>query len=170
MIGELLAARSSGFHEVELVCALNRDGGLDGHVPRPGEALGVAAHAALACLGHAQSRTRALEALASPHEAEVQVAASYLRHRPIAPGEELRAVAARVARMDNPAAQARALEAIARLHVTDPVVLEGLAGLYGRTRSPAVRSAITEVYLRSGVPFSGTRPAPASTRAPARSG
>ena len=171
MVGELLASRASGFHEVELVCTLNRDGGLDGRVARPGKEIGTAAaHATLACLGHAESRSRALEALVSPDESEVQVAASYLRHRPLAGADELRAVAAKVTRMVNVAAQARALEALARQHVTDEFVLVELAGLYERTRSPAVRSAIAEVYLRAGIPFSGTPRAPSSTRAPARSG
>jgi hypothetical protein len=170
MIGGLLASKSSGFHEVELVCSLNRDGGLDGRVAPRRDATGAAAHAALACLGHAESRSRALEALVSPHEPDVQVAASYLRHRPIAGPDELRSVAARVTRMNNPSAQARALEALARQHVTDEAVLEELAELHGRTRSPAVRNAIVEVYLRAGKPFSGTARGPSSTRAPARSG
>lgn len=170
MVGELLASRASGFHEVELVCTLNRDGGLDGRVARPGRDIGAAAHAALACLGDADSRSRALEALVSPDESEVQVAASYLRHRPLAGADELRAVAAKVTRMGNVAAQARALEALARLHVTDELVLVELASLYERTRSAAVRNAISEVYLRAGIPFSGTPRGPSSTRAPARSG
>src|SRR5687768_6221799 len=129
MIAGLLASKSSGFHEVELVCSLNRDGGLDGRVAPRRDATGAAAHAALACLGHAESRSRALEALVSPHEPDVQVAASYLRHRPIAGADELRSVAARVTRMNNPAAQARALEALARQHVTDEIVLVELASL-----------------------------------------
>ena len=172
LVGELLASRASGFHEVELVCTLNRDGRLDGEGARlvRGAARRVANEAALACLGHTESRGRTLEALASPVEAEVQVAAAYLRHRPLDGTEDLRKVAARVARMANAPAQARAIEALARQHVTDEAALAELAALYSRTRSTAVRSAIAEVYLRAGIPFSGTPRGPSSTRAPARSG
>lgn len=172
LIGELMASRASGFHEVDLVCTLNRDGSLDGSAGRllPGMAARTTHHAALACLGDQESRGRVLQALASPHEDEVQVAAAYLRHRPIAAPEELRSVSSRIARMANPAAQARALEALARQHVTDETVLEELALLYGRTRSAAVKGAVAEVYLRAGIPFSGIPRDPSSTRAPARSG
>ena len=149
LIGELLASKASGFPEVELVCSLNRDRGLDGQVASPGRAMGTAGHAALACLGNRESRGRALDALASPVESDVQVAASYLRNRPIESAEELRAVALRVARMDATAAQVRALEAIARLRVADRPTLDELSRLFARTRSPAVRRAIAEVFLRS---------------------
>ena len=170
LVGELVASKSSGFHEVELVCGLNRGGELDGRVARHPGPLGAAAHASLACLGDPESRARAIEALVSADVTEVQAAASYLRHRPITETEELRAVAGRMARMSNPAAQARALEALARLHVEDAHVLDELASLHGRTRSHAVREAIKEIYLRAGRPFSGTPRAPSSSGAPARSG
>ena len=170
MIAGLLASRSTGFHEVDLVCTLNRDGGLNGRLAGvAGEADPVAAHATLACLGDPESRRRTLSALASPNEADVQVVASYLRHRPIVAQEELRSVAQRVSGMANPAAQKRALEALARHHVTDEQVLAELSRLHARTRSAAVRDAIAEVYLRAGRPFSETPPAASSTRAPARS-
>jgi hypothetical protein len=172
LIGELLASRASGFHEVSLVCTLNRDGALDGSGDplHQGMASRATNHAALACLGHPDSRSRVLEALASASEEDVQVAAAYLRHRPLSGIEELRNVTLSVARMGNPAAQARAVEALARLHVTDEAALQELARLHARTRSPAVRSAVEEVYLRAGIPFNGTPRAPSSTRAPARSG
>jgi hypothetical protein len=151
LVSELMASKASGFHEVELVCSLNRDGGLDGSSERLPQQIPARTtqHAALACLGHAQSRGRVLEALASRDESEVQVAAAYLRHRPIAASEELRAVAYRVVRMPESSAQVRALEAIARQRVADRETLDELTRLFSRTRSPAVRRAIEEVFLRS---------------------
>jgi hypothetical protein len=149
LVGELLASRASGFHEVDLVCTLNRDGGLDGRVGPVNGALGAAAHAALACLGNSESRQQALEALVSRDESEVQVAAAYLRHRPIGEPQELRSVVHRVVRMDGSPAQVRALEAIARQRVADREALDELARLHARTRSRAVKAAVEEVFLRS---------------------
>jgi len=80
----------------------------------------------------------------------VQIVQAYLRHRPITDGDELRAVAMKVARMDAGGAQARALEALARLRIEDELVLGELRQLSGRTRSPAVKRAIDEVFLRAG--------------------
>ena len=153
MVGDLLAARAAGYGEVDLICRLNRDGSLDAERRRMGmipAAAGPAADAALACLGDPDSRGRILEALASRDERAVQIAQAYLRHRPIADGSELRAVALRVARMDAAAAQARALETLARQHIDDAEVLAQLAQLFTRTRSLAVQRAIAEIFLRSG--------------------
>ena len=80
----------------------------------------------------------------------MQIAQAYLRHQPIDDVEELRAVATRVARMEGSGAQVRALETLARHHIRDPEVLDELSRLSGRTRSPAVKRAIEEVFLRGG--------------------
>jgi hypothetical protein len=128
---------------------LNRDGGLDGRVGPVKGALGAAGHAALACLGDTASRSRALEALVSRDESDIQVAAAYLRHRPIGAADELRSVVHRVARMDGTPAQVRALETIARQRVADRETLDELSRLHARTRSLAVKAAIEEVFLRS---------------------
>jgi hypothetical protein len=151
MVADLLAAQAAGFGEVDLICGLNRDGGLDqerhrlaGLAPKD-----RAADAALACLGSPESRGRIVQALASRNETEVQLAQAFLRHRPIEDAEELRGVALRVARMEGTAAQVRALETLARHRIADRAILDELSRLYARTGALAVRRAIEEVFLRS---------------------
>ena len=150
-IADLLARSSMGFGDVDLVCGLNADHGFDADVPmaRAGVARTASQAAALACLGNAASRARVLRLLASPNAADVQVAQAYLRHRPISDVSELRAVADEIVRMRAGAAQVRALDALGRLHVSDPHVLEGLEALFARTPSLAVQRAVAEAFLRS---------------------
>jgi len=151
-IADVMANRGMGFGEVDLVCGLNEDRALDpelalfivSRIPR-----GIAQEAARACLGSDEARRAVLRALASQDEREVQLAEAYLRHRPIVDEMELRRIALGVARMPASAGQVRALEAIARQHVADGQTFEALAGLYARTRSPAVQRAVAEVFLRS---------------------
>ena len=151
MVGELIAARSTGFGEVELVCALAQDGDLGrdlaalDHVPRNA---GRAADAAMACLGAAGSRARVLATLASGDEEEVRIAQAYLRHQPITDAQELRTVASGVAKMDASAAQARAIEALARTRLADDQVLEEFKRLYVRAGSLAVQRAVAEAFIR----------------------
>jgi hypothetical protein len=152
MIGDLLAANDVGFSEVDLICTLNRDRGLDPAARRlkARAAKGRTAQAAaLACLGSQESRAAVLKALASPQESDVRIAQAYLRHRPIEDAAELKKVSAAIARMAAPGAQARALETIARHHVADREILEEMMRLYARTSSPGVQQAIAEVFLRS---------------------
>ena len=152
-IADVLASGTAGFGEVEMVCALNGDRSLDSELARFGVARvpSTAANAAaLACLGNPESHLRTVRALASANEDDVRVAQAYLRHRPIADAAELREVAAGIAAMNPSAAQARALEALARLHVTDAETLDRLARLFARSTSLAVQRAIAEVFIRSG--------------------
>src|SRR4029450_5904140 len=103
MIGDLLAGRSVGAADVDLVCSLNKDHELDQerHLLSlsPSQADKVTHAAALACLGSAEGRARVLQALTSRDEAEVQIAVVYLRHRPITDVAELRVVASGITRM-----------------------------------------------------------------------
>jgi len=152
MIGGLLAANDVGFGEVDLICTLNKDRGLDPALRRlkAHAAKGRTAQAAaLACLGSHESRAAVLKALASTQESDVQIAQAYLRHRPIDDAAELKTVSLAIARMAAPGPQARALETIARHHVTDREILEEMMRLYARTSSPGVQQAIAEVFLRS---------------------
>jgi hypothetical protein len=153
MVGDLLATPATGFGEVDLICTLNKDGDLDQEVARlqglPLRA-GRAADAAMACLGSREGRARILAALASRDEHEVQLAQAYLRHQPITDAAELRAVALDVARMSGSAAQARALETLARQRIEDPDVLRALVALFTRASSLAVQRAVAEVFIRSG--------------------
>jgi hypothetical protein len=151
MIHDVLASRAMGFGEVELICTLNKDRALDGTLARVARlpAQGAAQAAGLACLGSADGRGRVLRALASDDEEEVRAAQAYLRHRPITEATELRDTAERVARMRGSAAQVRALEALARLHIDDRETLDRLAILFSRTPSVAVQRAVAEIFLRA---------------------
>ena len=152
-IADVLSSGTAGFGEVEMVCALNGDRSLDAELPRFGVVRlpSTAANAAaLACLGNPDSHARTLRARASANEEDGRIAQAYLRHRPIADPTELRAAVAGIAAMKPSAAQARALEALARLHVTDEASLDELARLFARSPSLAVQRAIAEVFIRSG--------------------
>jgi Zn-dependent membrane protease YugP len=91
----------------------------------------------------------AAQMLRSAGISDVQIVQAYLRHRPITDGVELRAVAMKVAQMDAVPAQVRAIETLARLRIGDAAILDELRALSLRTKSPAVRQAVDEVFLRS---------------------
>lgn len=161
MIGEMLAAGSAGYSEVGLVCELARDRAFESELARfdvARLARSPANAAALACMGSAPSRLRVLRALASPDEAEVQVAQAFLRHRPIEEATELRELVREIARMKAAPAQARALEAVARQPVGDEEAFGELTRLFERTRSLAVQRAIAEIFLRRGPPSEAAVP------------
>lgn len=153
MIKEVLASNAVGFNEVELICSLNKERELDTEVSRASWARTPAARpghdAALACLGSPDARARVLRALASSDASDVQVAQAYLRHRPITDTNELRNVAFGIAKMKGSAAQVRALEALARHHLSDRETLDELSRLFARTSSPDVQRAIAEIFIRS---------------------
>ena len=151
MVGDLLATSSTSFGEVDLICTLNKDRELDRDAAMlkvAPLAAGRAADAALACLGERDSRSRVLAALASRDEREVQLAQAYLRHQPITDASELRTVALGVSRMSGSAAQARAIETLARSRITDAVVLEEFKRVYARAGSLAVQRAVAEAFIR----------------------
>jgi hypothetical protein len=159
MIQAMLAGRAMGFGEVDLICTLNEDRALDAALDAVQLPARTAAQAAgLACLGSEAGRGRVLQALASDDEGEVQAAQAYLRHRPVTQAPELRELAARIVRMKGSAAQVRALETLARLHIADRETLDQLAGLFARTPSAAVQRAVAEIFLRANA---GTISSPA---------
>ncbi len=153
MIGEMVAANAVGFGEVDLICGLNDDRALDQELALfkvatlPARA--TARAAAQACLGSAAGRASVIRALASANDQDVQVAQAYLRHRPLTDPGELRSVAAGISRMPQTAAQVRALETLARHHISDREVLERMARLYASARSANVQRAVAELFLRS---------------------
>jgi hypothetical protein len=154
-IQDVLAGESMGFGEVDLVCTLNRDRALDASLATLQVAQSAnrpAQSAALACLGSADAHARTLKALASPRDDEVQIAQAYLRHRPITDARELREVALGIVRMKGAAAQSRALETLARLHVSDSEILDELARLFRHSTSLQVQRAIAEVFIRADTP------------------
>jgi hypothetical protein len=153
MVGGLLERKDIAATDVNLVCKANDDHSLDGALDRlqPQAARPDASghSAVLACMGSSDARTRVLKALASPSDADVQVAQAYLRHRPIADKRELRVITQEVAAMTAPEAQARALDALARQYLSDRESVETLVHLYAKTRSWPVQNAIAGVLIRA---------------------
>ena len=118
MAGDLMAQESIGAAEVDLICALNKDRGLDEERRRlslsPAQADKVANAAVLGCLGSAEGHARVLRALTLGNEAEAEIAEVYLAYRPITEVAELRVVASGITRMAGSPAQVRALDTLAR--------------------------------------------------------
>jgi hypothetical protein len=152
LLRELLARDVIGPVEVDLACTLNQEGSFDGlfdDVARRGPADDVAHAAIRACLGSNEARARTLEALVSASDADVIVAQTYLRHRPITTVSELRVVTSGIAQMRGSDSQARALHALAGHPVSDPESLEVLAQLFPRAETWSVQSAIAGVLIRA---------------------
>jgi hypothetical protein len=154
MINDLLAGSAMDFAEVDLVCSLNKDGALDGEQSRitaPGARANALTHSAvLACLGNAQAHGEMLRALASADEKDVQLAQAYLRHRPVPEQAQLRAVARDIARTPGAGpARVRALDTLARLHISDREIIADLSRAFAETRSVNVQRAIAEVFIRA---------------------
>jgi hypothetical protein len=150
LVSDLARTRRLGFEEVDLACRLNADGSLDAAAPTLASASGgVGTSALLACLGDKEARARTLQALVSPNEAEARIAQAYLRHRPVDDAAELRPLARAIAGMPSSPAQVRALDALARLRISDAQILRELARSFANARTPTVQNAIAEVFLRS---------------------
>src|SRR5690606_32279712 len=123
--------------DVDLICRLNTDRALDALADAAASPARLGHAAAHACLGSDDARSRVLRALSAPEDADVLLAQAYFRHRPIDEVDELRLAAARVAAMAAGPAQVRALETLARFHVSDADTLDRLARLFQRTTSLA---------------------------------
>ncbi|HEX4522273.1 MAG TPA: hypothetical protein VH704_02025 [Casimicrobiaceae bacterium] len=152
MLSELLAGRSIGSAEVDLVCSLNKDRSLDDQLRRLERSPlreGVADAALLACLGSTEDRERVLRALTARTDAEVEIARVYLHHHPITDVNELRDVAARIARMTESDAQVRALDTLAHYYLADRESLDQLTRLFPVATSVNVQRAIAGVFIRS---------------------
>lgn len=152
MVAELVVRNRAGPGEVDLVCSINRDGELDRALDTldgkgSPDSAGVAA--IRACLGDRADRARVLEALVGGNGADVQIAQTYLRYRPIEDPTELRVVVTNIARVTGSEAQARALEAIGRHRLSDPESLEALARLFPLAPTWDVQSAIAGVLIRA---------------------
>ena len=153
MVSDLIARDAVGYAEVNLICALNRDGTLDAAAARSPLARMPdqrASHAAaLACLGRPDAHARVIRALVSSDERDVRIAQAYLRNRPVSDTRELRAIAAEIPHGGSPAAQVRALETLARLNIVDRQIIDQLAQAFAESKSVAVQRAIAEVFIRS---------------------
>jgi hypothetical protein len=149
---DLLARKSISGPDVDLACALNKEGKLAASLQKvsANAHLDDVAHSAvLACMGSPQAHERTLAGLVSPAEADVRIAQTYLRHRPIAAAGELRALTRAIAGMTAPEAQARALDTLARHYLSDRESVATLQELFARTRSTQVQSAIAGVLIRA---------------------
>jgi len=93
-----------------------------------------------------------VRALADGSEGDVEIAQAYLRNRPLTDREELREVAAGIARIASPAVQVRALDTLARLHIEDREILRSLEAAFASAKSVNVQRAIAEVFIRSDAP------------------
>ena len=90
-----------------------------------------------------------LRALTSTNDEEVQVAQVYLQHRPITDASELQVVAAAIARMKGSDTQVRALDVLARYHLSDRESLDQLTRLFPLAKSLNVQRAIAGILIRS---------------------
>jgi hypothetical protein len=153
MVGDLLVRRPIGPAEVDLICSLNRGSELDQERQRlpisPSQTDKVTHAVALACLGSMEGRARALQALTSNDDADVQIVEVYLGHRPITDVDELRPVVSGITRMTGSGAQVRALETLARHRLSDRQSLEELARLFPAADSVDVQRAIAAVFIRA---------------------
>ena len=90
-----------------------------------------------------------LRALTGTSDEDVEIAQVYLRHHPIVDAEELRSLAAEIARMKSGEAQVRALDTLARYQLSDRASVDSLARLFPLTRSLGVQRAIAGVLIRA---------------------
>ncbi len=153
MVGQRMARDSLGLHEVDLVCAMpaQQDPAeaqqvLASGAVRPAD---VAHSAVLACLGNAEAHDRTIRALTGLRDEDVAIAQVYLRHRPLAGVQELRAVTADIGRMGAGGAQVRALETLARQRLADPQSLRDIADLFPLARSLDAQRAIAGILIRA---------------------
>lgn len=155
LVGDLYARPVVTSADVDLVCTLGQEeqgrlGASLGALRSPPDASVDIGHAAIvACLGGSEQRTRVMEALTSPRDADVQIAQVYLRHHPIVDVNMLRDVALEIGQMADAGAQVRALDTLAHHRLSDPATLEELARLFPVARSLGVQRAIAGILLRA---------------------
>lgn len=152
LINDMLAQRSMGFAEVDLVCSLNAGGALDGlrsKVVAPRASAGYVPHvAALACLGDGDAQARMIRVFANADDKDALVAQTYLRYRPVTDKAQLRQLTREAAQATG-ASQVRAIDAIGRLNISDREVLQELSKVFAQSRSLEVQRAVAEVFIRS---------------------
>jgi len=151
MIAARMARGGLGKSEVDLICETPADAAAAPQLLATGVARpDVVMHAAvLACLGNAAAHERTLRALSSPNEEEVEIAQIYLRHRPLAGVDELRALAAGIAQMKAGPAQVRALQTLAGQRLADAPSLQEIARLFPLARSLDAQRAIAGILVRA---------------------
>jgi len=153
MLADRMRRDAIGKHEVDLVCSSQAGAQPellqrlhDAGAARPDR---VAHGAVLACLGDARAHERTVQALTGPHGDDMETAQVYLRHRPLAGVDEVRALTSNIGRMSVAAAQVRALETLAKQRLADPQSLQEIARLFPRARSVQVQRAIAGILIRA---------------------
>jgi hypothetical protein len=153
LLQSMIADNTAGPAEVDLVCSLNVDGALSKYLQdlqvTSAQADKAAPAAMLACLGSEKGHARIVQALTSASDDDVQLAQVYLRHRPIADVNELRSVAAGIARMKDSAAQVRALDTLAALRLSDRQSLAEITRVFQSAKSVTVQRAVAGILIRS---------------------
>ncbi|MEO8485969.1 MAG: hypothetical protein ABI585_06470 [Betaproteobacteria bacterium] len=152
MIVERDRQNALGRAEVELACARGGDRDVSAELARQVRAPGngkVALAAVQACLGSVDGHARVLRALVDGDDADAGIAQLYLHHRPIVDADELRAVAAGVARMPRSDAQVRALDTLATHRLSDRDSLAAFTTLFPQARSLPVQRAIAGILIRA---------------------
>jgi hypothetical protein len=153
LITDRMADGRLGKTEVDMVCSSQQ--GREPALARQLLATGSArpaqlSHSAvLACLGSDEAHERTVRALTSPNDADAAIAQIYLRHRPLAGVDEMRAVTTAIGRMTAASAQVRALETLARQRLGDPQSLQEIARLFPLARSLDVQRAIAGILIRA---------------------
>jgi hypothetical protein len=153
MIAERMGRGDLSRTEVDLACTnrQERDPDLARQLLATGAArpARVTHSAVLACLGSPEAHERTVRALTSSNDEEVAIAQVYLRHRPLAHVDELRAVTSDIGRMTAAGAQVRALETLAKQRLSDAQSLQEVARLFPLARSLEVQRAIAGILIRS---------------------
>ena len=173
MFNEQLARNAVTPAEVDLACALNKDGELGHERDRlvvPAALADRVPHAAiLACLGSRDGRDRVLRALTSPSEDEVRFAQVYLRHRPLDDRTSCARSWREIARMSGGQAQMRALHALASQRLSDPESLDDAGAPVSRRRlgRRADRDRGACCCARSTAAIASPRARPNAAHAPA---
>jgi hypothetical protein len=152
MIVERAGRGALGHEDVELACRRGPDAEAAAELDRQAVKVkrdGVALAAVRACLGSREGHARVLQAMVGGNGDDVALAQVYLRHRPIADADELRAVATGVARRPGGDALVRALDALAAHRIADPESLKALAALFPQAGSLEAQRAIAGVLIRA---------------------
>lgn len=153
MLADRMARGSLGKNEVDLACESphGRQPVLARQLLATGtsRAGNVAHSAVLACLGDAEAHKRSVRALTSSQDEDHAIAQAYLRRRPLADVDELRAVTATIAGMSVASAQVRALESLAQQRLADAQSLQEIAGLFPKAQSLELQRAIAGLLIRA---------------------
>lgn len=152
MLQDFMARDGIGHDEMNMACA--RRDAVQPAALQPLAAFAiksgkVAQAAALACLGSGEAHARVLRAVTSSNADDIAIAQAYLRHRPLADVNEVRTVAAAIARMPASNAQVRALETLAQQRLADPDSLREIARLFPLAKSVELQRAVAGILIRS---------------------